>query len=316
MQLFNKYIPACLLYMFITWAKPIPVMIFKTPRSGSTWFTSLFNKLSKVYITPEMFHFQHAEDSKQYIKEAPAYLVKSLQMPMKQYPGGEAKNLKGEYLVVGANFNPLWTSWVDLSGIMKAVPDVRIIMFTRTNVVKHVLSQLRRTSMMRKCGDIFNHGSCDPGKMKVRTYFFDRWLIKFMAYDQYMADKTRELVGKHNVRQFYHVRYEDLLANENKFLDILDWVGYDINHLEQKSSIKLCNNCSKSTSDDLHDVLENYDEVEAWIKKRYPCLLRQLYETDPGMVQFPIEYYCDDLFTKRVNECIEYLKINGSKLCW
>jgi len=171
---------------------------------------------------------------------------------------------------------------------------------------------------MEKCGNIFDHGACELGKMELVLYNFDRWLIKFMAYDKFMIETSKDLVknGTIRSRQFYHMRYEELLADNNRFLDLLEWIGYGSKNMERESESRLCNNCTKSTSDDLRNVLSNYEEVKSWISSNCPCLMRQFLETNPGVVQFPVEYYCDDLFTDRVNRCIEYLKKDGTKLCW
>ncbi|KAH8067405.1 hypothetical protein JL721_7513 [Aureococcus anophagefferens] len=41
---------------------------------------------------------------------------------------------------------------------------------------------------------------------------------------------------------------------------------------------------AKATSDDLRDVIRNFDEVRAWLRETAPCLVPHLEATDPGAV--------------------------------
>ena len=106
---------------------------------------------------------------------------------------------------------------------------------------------------------------------------------------------ARELTGNKGFRIIW---YEDLLESEDEIQELLVWLGFHTSSLEMddKDIGRCSKNCTKNTSDDLRNVIQNYEEVESFINIKYPCLSGQLYETRPGKVEPYVDNLCGDNF--------------------
>jgi len=292
-----------LLYLFAPSWTSIPLLVLKQGRSGSSWFTYLLNRLDRVYVTEELFG---RKDSK-FITIAKkgnttAYVAESFQHPMLTYPKGEDLTIPHKvYDVIGSTFNPK-NSFVRPDVLARMVPNLRVVAYLRSNTVKHVISHIRGHILSRKCHSQVVSGNCrlDDKTIVYPKKFVDTlfWLI---AQDQYIWETSR-LLATYLESDFRVIWYEDVIGNEDEIEKLIQWLGFDINDFEFTSVINTrCNaNCTKTTSDDLRDMIANYDEIESLIKSNYNCLLSQFYETRPGKVQPSVENICGDLFTSRV----------------
>lgn len=72
-----------------------PVVILKLPRSGSSWFTSLFNQLEYVYVTKEIVQ---GKDKDLYnTNTLLTHLIKALSEPSSKIAFSSFKYLSGRY---------------------------------------------------------------------------------------------------------------------------------------------------------------------------------------------------------------------------
>jgi len=290
----------------------IPLLVFKAPRSGSSWFTSMLNDYSGVYIQEELFKQKPRHNSSNAFK----YLVDSLKHPMKRFPKGRDKILgKKTWSIVGASYNPLAAFWVNTGGLFSKVPELRLILYLRTNKVKHAIATSRSIKLRKKCGSYVINGPCKiPKKIHIPTEFFDEALISRLAFDQYIFDSAKALhIEKKNV---YYVRYEELMKDSYN----LDKLMLELGLLQQEVVLvsskrgRCRSNCSKNTSDDLRKVIDNYEEIETLIKEKYPCLLSQLYETRADFVQPSLHELCGDFFNDKVRSFITGYKEGRLKI--
>lgn len=299
--------------------EPVPLLILKAPHSGSSWLTAELNKFKGVYITEEIFagedrlQLRMQSDDKFNPKNEDfiGYLTESFQHPMKPWPQGvwEGKNVS--WRVLGATFNPFLANYINLLGLPRKVPNLRVIVFTRSNKVKHAVSCVRAKLLKAKCDTyVVRHACSLPKLTNVDVPLFNRRLRWVLATDRYIFKTISQLVrklGKRNIKVFHY----EWLQNGLEELDgLLDWIMYDLdlvslNKMSHSYTGRCRNNCSKNTSDDLRDVIVNYQEIEDLISEKYPCLLRQFYEKEPGVVHPDVNLSCGDFFDKQLDQYIE-----------
>jgi len=306
-----KTLVLSIVLLFSLGKEPTPLLIMKTAHSGSSWFTSLLNRLEGVYITEEIDGESYRTEGKKQIERlsegVTAYICDSLQHPMLVWPDGEDwTQQKRSFYIVGSTFNPL-RSFANLDEIARLVPSLRVVAYFRTNIVKHVVSTFRARELYRKCNNWVTLENC---KLESKTTLvledFEERLILTIAQDVYIWQAANSITAnlKHKFRV---VVYEELIGLKNEVENLLWWLGINITELEYTDEYKgRCNlNCTKNTSDDLQDSIANYEEVESWIDSRYPCLSSQFLETRPGKVQPFVHYVCGDLFRSRVDSYIK-----------
>jgi len=305
----NLIISAVIIFLLehIRGADSTSLLIIKTDHSGSSWFTAMFNSLGGVYITEEIIPTAGKESRKQ-IEDSSggmtAYIVESLQHPMYTFPHGEDLTERNKtFFIVGSSYNP-WKSFARPDEIARLIPNLRVVAYFRTNIVKHAISWIRAWELHEKCQQlVVNSDQCKlESKSTVVFKKFEKALILVIAWEQHLW-KTAHLLNVHLKHKFRVVTYEDLLGHENEFERLLWWLGFDISDFEFKLEFYgRCNlNCTKNTSDDLRNSIANYEEVESWINSLYPCLISQFHETRPGKVQPFIHNVCGDLFRSRVD---------------
>jgi len=207
---------------------------------------------------------------------------------------------------------------MNLRELPDKVPDLRLIAYVRTNKVKHAIATIRSRLLKSKCltpvltGNTF----CKlPPKTYVNVMIFEKSVISKLALDKYILDLAETLTEYLEDGHVSYVRYEELLKDPkeiNKLLWELDLNLEELPQLPSGFTGRCKDNCTKHTPDDLQAVISNYQEVEGWIKFKYPCLLPQFHETRPDVVQPDIEKICGDLFTSRVRSLTEGY-INGTK---
>jgi len=307
MNMGRRFFFVCLwsMCLFIPiWTLPTPLLILKCPRSGSTWFTALLNRLEEIHITPEVIGWARRYDARvaeETNGKITSYVIESLQQPMLRWPEGEAFiRRKKRTLIVGSTLCPQTTS-VDLGRITKSVPHLHVAALLRSNVVKHAISYIRAIELRKKCNKIsqFVGGSCRLNeKTIIKIQQFHNFLIRVIADDLKIVKWAQELSGNLG-NSFLVIWYEDMQETEDEVKNLIQWLGFDMKNFGRlKSYNGPCYvNCTKITSDDLRLVLANYEELESWIKSTYPCLSTQFYDKMPGRVQPSVSILCGELFT-------------------
>jgi len=291
----------------------IPLLILKAPRSGSSWFTSILQHYSGVYIHEEIFNSNQEHNS----SHGFGYLVDSLNHPMKPFPLGPDMILgRKKWRIVGASYNPLVAFWVNLSGLPEKVPDLRLIVYLRTNKVKHAIATARSRELSKRCGSVVITSTCNlPEKSNIRAEYFHKSLISKLAIDQYIFDSVKALHLQN--KNVYYVRYEELMNdsyNLDKLLLDLGLLREEVVWVSSAVTGRCRDNCTKNTSDDLRKVIANYEEIETWIKKKYPCLLSQFYETKAAVTQPSLYEICGDFFRSRISSVITRYKRGKQRL--
>jgi len=292
-----------LFYLYAPLSASIPLLVLKQGRSGSSWFTYLLNRLDRVYITEELFGRKDAK----FVRltktiNTTAYVAESFQHPMLKFPRGEDMTKRNmSYDIIGSTFCPKHSS-VKFDVLARMVPNLRVVSFLRSNIVKHVISWIRGWKLSRKCHAEVINGNCRlDGKTMVDPSTFSRLLVEIIAQDQYSSEVAR-LLATNLESDFRLVLYEDILGFEDEIDKLIEWIGLDIHDFTftSKMNTRCTENCTKTTSDDLRNVIANYEEIESLINSKYSCLRSQFYETRPGKVQPPVGNICGDLFTNSV----------------
>jgi len=281
---------------------PTPLLIIKSPRCGSTWFTALLNKLEKVYIRPEIINWsrrQDIRDAEERDGSVTSYIIESLRHPMLPWPEGEDLIRRGKStVIVGSSIYPRTTP-VGLGRIAKSVPNLQVAALMRSNVVKHAISYVRVDELKRKCNkkQQFIGGCRLEGKTLVSIKDFHRYLLTVIADDNKIVKWAQELSGNLG-HSFLIIWYENLQETEFEPASLIQWLGFDMKNLGVvKNYDGPCYvNCTKITSDDLRLVIANYEELESWIQSSYPCLSPHFHENSPGKVQPSICILCGDRF--------------------
>jgi len=216
---------------------PTPLMIIKTPRCGSTWFTALLNMLEEVYIRPEIIGWprrQDERDAEERNGEITSYVIESLQHPMLRWPGGEDLIRRDKStVIVGSTIYPYpWITSVALGRIAKSVPNLQVAALMRSNVVKHAISYIRAGELKRKCDKISQFiGGCRlEGKSRIRIESFHRYLLKVIADDINIVKWLHELSGNLG-HSFLIIWYENLQETEFELASLIQWLGFDMKNL-------------------------------------------------------------------------------------
>jgi len=268
---------------------PTPLLILKAPRSGSSWFISLLNRFSGIYIREEVVALAEKKNADITVE---AYVAKSLQQPMRKYPGGEDLMQQNKsFAIVGSSLTPLVGS-IDPDVIKRLVPNINVVAYLRTNKVKHVVSWIRGHRLYKKCLTPVVTGNCTlDGKTTVTEERFDYDLNAVINLDRNILRFARTLTGN---KGFRIVWYEDVLNSEDEIHYLLEWLGFHISSFEMddKNIGRCSRNCKKNTSDDLRNAIKNYEAVESLINTKYPCLSEQFYERRPGKVQPSVNNLC------------------------
>jgi len=191
-------------------------------------------------------------------------------------------------------------------------PDLKLVVYLRSNIVKHSISMLRKGEIEAKCGrnHILANSLCKIDKkfhIKVKKLAY--WLVKSIAIDDF-AIETAFDIAPHLDSWFYIMYYEELLRDEEAaFHRLFEWIGFDPKERTVPVDGRCKNNCSKATSDDLRNVILNYDEVESYLLTSFPCLLSHLRETNPGEVMPSAHMSCpSSLYDAKGKELIQQKK--------
>jgi len=150
------------------------LMVLKLPRSGSSWFTQLLNAQSDVYVSKEIIQRTDTVDRFITYSEVTHYLTRALLQPKDKFsnrfhwwPSGRFME---DYIVpmkflrpiraIGFTLNPEHVEEV-LNGKLVSIPElakdrgvknIKVIHFTRSNIVKTMISGLAGARAKEICG--------------------------------------------------------------------------------------------------------------------------------------------------------------------
>jgi len=238
-------------------------------------------------------------------KDVTAYVVKSLQQEMFSWPKGEDMTQQNKSnAIIGSTINLGlgYTRFYEIhpGGIQTMVPNLNVVAYLRSNKVKHAISIIRGRVFQRMCHAKVVTDKCKLDRKTVVTHSEFHKTLRFATkYDRIILNTAKEFTQILR-KQSRVIWYEDLLGFDDEIEKLLDWLGFDINDLEMRDKfIGRCSlNCTKTNSDDLRDVIANYEEFESLINSKYYCLSTQFYETRPGKVQSFVDSLCGDDFMR------------------
>jgi len=293
----------------------IPLLILKQSRSGSTFFVSQLNSYKGVYVAAEVIRGESYQLGNVW-KEGQAHLYKSFSTPTRSYPWDwdeKHKKPEGDFAVLGATLDTTYVDgYVNWTEIALDYPNLKLVVFQRTNIVKHAISRIRVDELLKKCHKRHSQvgAQCEvDDKFYIDVELLGRWIIKSIAYDDESV-KTALGLTPYLDNWFYMVDYEELVGDVQGVLDnLFEWIGYDTKERVSQSYGRCVMNCTKITSDDLRNAILNYNEVETYISTEYPCLLPHLQETNPGKVMHPLHSSCGfSVFDERAQGAIRWYK--------
>ncbi|KAJ8605438.1 hypothetical protein CTAYLR_003320 [Chrysophaeum taylorii] len=259
------------------------LIVLKNPRSGSSWFVQLLNSVPSVFVTEEILTSKSQIHKNLTLVEA--HLLRALEVPMTRFgrshvPRSASSKKPTKWDVVGFTLSPKRAIGIDLGRLSRRA---KVVVYERTNKIKQAIAYYRGRRLRKKCGYNNIREECRLApKVRVDIGQLETFLVESMAKDR--------ALGAVQLAEYYRVTYEDLIADANATCGaVFRYLG--VPHLEMTGDARFY---SKATPDDLRSVVSNFDELEAWLHRRAPCLLPHLRETRPGVVQ-PTPCYDDFL---------------------
>lgn len=129
---------------------------------------------------------------------------------------------------------------------------LKVILLQRRNRIKLAVSLINAMRLNEKTGDWNLYRKEDrPGPLQIDVPQFNKWLSGLDAAREQLEQYARSLQ-----LDLLTLHYEDLFyQGESTFARIFDFLGVEAHPLQAE--------CMKNTSDDLRDVVENYDELRS-----------------------------------------------------
>lgn len=196
---------------------------------------------------------------------------------------------------------------LDYVSIAKSAPDVKVVVYLRTNRVKAAISRVRGKMLDTVCGynniRVGKRAKANKTKGKDKAARVDPRADMSTGHCKLNATipvdiaeiKDALLVNWNwesamlrivdDIRTagipVLKIAYEHFLGDRDASLANL----FDFLDVPQGARPRAKDDVyEKATSDDLKNFVPNYSEIEAWLSKKVPCLLSHLRETDPGAV--------------------------------
>lgn len=264
------------------------VVVLKMPHSGSTWFAALLNRFPRTFVREESItktrsNNVNPEAIRRHVGTSLARptdkMVASRNGKHAYSPRAKHFDCGGcELAVLGLTMCPMkseapydFPAGVTAAVFRQTIP-FKTIFWARTNVVKMVFAS--NGSKDRKGKFVRSRPPCDE---------FARTL-------GYKAAQLRSLDALYDERRrvdasrVLKVRYEALQANEKGTLGrVARFLG-----VEERQLLKAATFVGeKRTSEDLRDVVANYNELHTWLAPggvlASPCLLRMLEAPAPAV---------------------------------
>jgi len=293
----------------------IPVLVFKNQRSGSSWMTAQLNTYKGIYIAEEIVDGLAYRRGNVW-KEGQSWVMDSFSRPKRSYRWfWDEKTTKpeGDFSVLGSTLNPYFgNKFLDFQEIGRKFPNLKLVVYYRSNVVKHAMSVIRGEILFKKCGTLVLNKDCViDDKYEVEISVLKNTLKRISVFDDALFQYATKLAPLLN-NWFHQVTYEDLRKEDRVAWDrLFEFIGYVPSGTNLKEAGGRCSgNCSKTTSDDLREVIVNYEEVQSFISKEYPCLLSHFHEVRPDQAMPQIGISCPPMlfvaggrdFDKRMQE--------------
>jgi len=275
----------------------IPVLVFKNQRSGSSWMTAQLNTYEGIYITEEIIDGLAYHRGNVW-KESQSWVLDSFSRPKRNYRYFWDETIakpEGEFKVLGSTLNPYFgNQFLNFREIGKKYPNLKLVLYHRSNVVKHALSVIRGEILYEKCGTVVLNKDCViDDKYVIEISVLKNTLKRISVFDEALFQHATKLAPLLD-SWFHLVTYEDLRKEDHVAWDrLFEFIGYVPSETSLKEAGGRCSgNCTKTTSDDLREVIVNYDEVQSFISEKYPCLVPHFLEIRPDQAMPQIGLTC------------------------
>eukprot|EP01039_Chlorochromonas_danica_P004411 gene4411-4832_t len=277
---------------------PVPVLVLKLPRSGSTWFTELLNKIPGLFISKEIVQGADRDGGRFSAEEVQTHLIRALHRPTDKL---SAENLPStrfleDYLFTLKAVQPLKAVGFSLNlehvegtvhwqNVMLPLTQStsyhspRIIVYTRDNIVKLAVSALRGEELHRRCGrSNLREGreSCFLELVNANTSVIleqmRRWQLRIDGMERRLhslLQEARRVPGMDP--QLLRVTYEHLLQDPHREMQRVFTFLFGNSSSAEEIKLDTRSKWRKRSSDDLREVLVHYKAVEDYLRGRGEC---------------------------------------------
>jgi LPS sulfotransferase NodH len=238
---------------------PTRFVVLFEGRSGSTFLVESLDSHSKIRAEKELLAML-----KKRFKEGRAEAGEQLEWIENLYLTGNH-----DYEVVG--FKTKFKDILDPEGLANLLKEneVRVILLQRRNRIKLLVSLLNAMRLNEATGDWNLYKESDRMMtLRVDVEEGQKWLEASEIQNRKLNDYARSLG-----LPFLELSYEDILVDQEKtFRQVCKFLGVAFEPL--KGGTK------KNTSDNLRDVLENFDELkDAFKGTRYEAMFDEILES-------------------------------------
>jgi len=265
----------------------VPIIIFKLPRSGSTWLTERLNSIPNVYISKEII--QRSDVLLYNSKEQEKFLIDALNEPKGKISDKNKMIPSNRYFqdyyfhntfklfrkmdVLGFTLNPEHSKNINWQNIYVYNNKVRVIVLRRGNIVKTALSGYSGKENKIKCGEsnirANSNNNCILTKINLTAYEFaleiKKWQERFENFDNFINNLPFQKATLY---------YEQLQQNFDSHIHrVFNEIG--IGKVISNKKIESKSIWMKRNPDDLRQLLSNYDNIrDSLIKGNCNCLLK------------------------------------------
>jgi LPS sulfotransferase NodH len=205
------------------------LMVFKLPRSGSSWLTENLNAVPELYISKEII--QRAELPHFNGQEKTDFVRKAL-----LYPSGKLATSRGwlptsrfleDYVFhstwkifrrldhIGFSLNPEFCKGINWKTVTHGIKDVKVIIFERSNLAKSAVSAYRGLQTKQLCGtaNLRSDSTCTiPSELNINSTEYinsmQYWHERYAQFHHYLREDP-VLPSLPTLRVFY----EDMQAD-------------------------------------------------------------------------------------------------------
>jgi len=240
-------------------------IIFTLPRTGSTLLSKSLNKHPEIFCDDEIFHFSFRDyfspNQFRFIKIP--FLSKKLNylinypFILARIPGFLNKyftNKKGENFKA-RGFKLMYYQTFYTPGLIKYLKknDIKVILLLRENIFRNALSDLRA----RSTGIYHNQEDNEEERAVLSKLNVDTNVLK--ARMDNIVHQNKKLEDIVHDMDYIKIRYEDFTDWDGTMNKISDFLH--VSRQPVKAGAK------KLNPDVLSDMIQNYGEVESWLKQ-------------------------------------------------
>ncbi len=240
-------------------------VIFTLPRTGSTLLSKSLNKHPEIFCDDEIFHFSFRDyfspnqfrfmkipflpKKINYVFNLPVTYLKLPSFLKKYFTNKKGENFKAR------GFKLMYYQTLYMPGLVDYLKknNIKVILLLRENILRNALSDLRA----RSTGIYHHQDNNEEQRSGLSKLFVDVDALKEKMDGIIKQNKQLENIV-HDM-DYIKVRYED-------FADwdvTMDKIATFLNVKQHQ----LTAGAKKLNPDALQDMIENYNEVESWLKQ-------------------------------------------------